>query len=128
MYTNFNFFYSKMGILPYVWVRWNQKKNNLDMQMSYSYFRDPVWSKRSVKYNPDEYYGFKKLWFPRFLMIFFVFHDCYRCCNEYKGEEARKRSKNKKIIKILVARALSTFFFSVKFIIFTSFLDRLKII
>ena len=42
IHTNFNFFYSKMGTLPYVWVRWNQNSYNLDIQMSYSYFRDPV--------------------------------------------------------------------------------------
>ena len=52
---NFNFFHSNMIVLPYVWVRWKQNFYNLDIQMSYTYFHDPTWSKRSMKYHIHEY-------------------------------------------------------------------------
>ena len=52
---NFNFFHSKMIVLPYVWVRWNQNFYNLDIQMSYTYSHDPTWSKRSMKQHIHEY-------------------------------------------------------------------------
>jgi len=70
--------YLFLRYLPYVWVRWNEKIFNLNILMNYMYFHDSIWSKKSVKYNPDEYCGNKKIWFYLFFMIFNDFHHCYQ--------------------------------------------------
>ena len=100
-----------MRYVPYVWVRWNQNFYNLDIHRNYMYFHDPIWSKRSVKYDPDQYYGFKKLWFSRFLMVFKDFQGFSSLFSWTEGGINKKQmQKSRKSRKITRVRSLSRFF------------------
>ena len=102
-----------MRYVPYVWVRWNQNFYNLDIHRNYMYFHDPIWSKRSVKYDPDQYYGFKKLWIPQFWMVFKDFQGFSSWFSWTEGGINKKQiQKSRKSRKITRVRSLSRFFFN----------------